>query len=63
MQEPQFKIGQIVMDLDTGETGEIIGMEYEETLEEWVYEPSFCDETEIYLDVALVAVWQAAKAQ
>jgi len=54
--EPMFKVGDEVKDIDTGQTGEIVGVEYNEDIEDYLYEPDFCSEYEIYLDVALAKV-------
>jgi hypothetical protein len=53
--EPMFRVGDKVVDIETDRVGHIVGVEYNEDIEEYLYEPDFCDEYEIYLDVALAA--------
>jgi hypothetical protein len=52
--EAEFQLGEAVADRETAEQGEVIAVDYEEVLEEYIYVVRFVDgRGESYGDVAL----------
>jgi hypothetical protein len=51
-----FNRGDALMDIDTGKTGILETIEWDEDTEEYLYYPDFCAENETYLEVALKAI-------
>jgi hypothetical protein len=58
--QPMFSIGQKVVDPDCGEVGAITSVEYNDALEEYIYETTFSGKYDCYLDAALMSVETAS---